>query len=133
MDGAMVKAYSKAQDGNKALSANFKVREFASQDGADPVFISDTLVGILQAIRNHFGQPVTINSGYRTAAHNKAVGGAARSQHLYGTGADIAVAGVSPAEVANYAETLLPGTGGIGRYQGFTHIDVRRIKSRWVG
>ena len=38
-------------------------------------------------------------------------------------------------QLAAYAETLLPGTGGIGRYpaKGFVHVDVRKAKSRWVG
>ena len=67
MNGAGVKAYSKAKDGGKALSANFKVREFACSDGTDTIFIAPGLVGALQQIREHFGKPVTINSGYRTA------------------------------------------------------------------
>lgn len=128
-----IRAYSKAQDGSKALSTNFKVREFACQDGSDPVFIAEKLVNILQAIRNHFGQPITINSGFRTASHNKKVGGAAQSQHLYGMAADIVVAGVSPQLVADYAEKLLPNYGGIGVYSWGVHIDVREKKSRWKG
>lgn len=133
MNGATVKVYSKAKDGNKALSANFKVREFACSDGTDTIFIAPALVTVLQQIRDHFKAPVTINSGYRTEAKNKAVGGAAYSQHKYGTAADIVVKGVPPAEVAKYAETILVGMGGIGIYNGFTHIDVRKIKSRWKG
>ena len=133
MNGATVKVYSKAKDGNKNLSANFKVREFACTDGSDPVFVSDKLVAVLQEIRSHFGRAVTINSGFRTAAKNKAVGGATYSQHLYGMAADITVKGVSPSRVAAFAETLLPGTGGIGIYGTFTHIDVRATKSRWNG
>ncbi len=133
MNGANVKAYSKAKDGTKKLSANFKVSEFACSDGSDPIFISSELVTVLQKIRTHFGKPVTINSAYRTVAKNKAVGGAAYSQHLFGTAADITVNGVSPKMVAVYAETLLPNTGGIGIYDTFTHIDVRKIKSRWNG
>ena len=133
MNGATVKAYSKAKDGNKNLSANFKVREFACTDGSDPVFVSDKLVEILQEIRSHFGRAVTINSAFRTATKNKAVGGATNSQHLYGMAADISVKGVSPSRVAAFAETLLPNTGGIGIYGTFCHVDVRATKSRWKG
>ncbi len=133
MNGAACKVYSKREDGEKKVSANFRVREFACQDGSDVIIIADKLVQILQAIRNHFGQPVTNNSAYRTPEHNKKVGGEVYSQHLYGTAADIVVAGVDPYDVAAYAEQLMPNTGGIGRYKGFTHIDVRKDKSRWNG
>lgn len=133
MNGAAVRAYSKAKDGAKKITANFKVREFACADGTDVIFVSEKLVEVLQKIRDHFGKAVTINSGYRTPAHNKKVGGAAYSQHLYGTAADITVKGVKPKDVAAYAETLLPNTGGIGIYSTFTHIDVRKVKSRWNG
>ena len=133
VNGASVKVYSKAKDGTKKLSANFKVSEFACSDGSDPIFISTELVTVLQKIRDHFGKPVTINSGYRTVTKNKAVDGATYSQHLYGMAADITIKGVSPKVVAVYAETLLPNTGGIGIYNTFTHIDVRAVKSRWNG
>lgn len=133
MNGAVVRVYSKSKDGSKKLSANFKVREFACSDGTDVIFISEGLVAVLQQIRSHFGQPVTINSAYRTVAKNRAVGGATYSQHLYGLAADITVRGVAPKDVAAYAETLLPGTGGIGIYSNFVHIDVRKTKSRWRG
>ena len=66
-------------------------------------------------------------------ARNAAVGGAKYSQHLYGTAADIVVSGVAPKQVAEYAEKLMPNTGGIGIYSNFTHIDVRKTKSRWNG
>lgn len=133
MNGASVKAYSKAKDGTKALSANFKVREFACKDGSDVIFVSDGLVQVLQAIRSHFGKPVTINSAYRTPAYNKKVGGETYSQHQYGVAADIVVNGVAPKDVAAYAETLLQNTGGIGIYSTFTHVDVRKAKARWKG
>ncbi len=129
----MLKAYSKKKDGNKKLSANFRVKEFACTDGSDPVFIDTDLVNVLQKIRNHFGKAVTITSAYRTPGKNKAVGGTAYSQHLYGRAADIKVKGVTPKQVAAYAEKLLPGTGGIGIYKSFCHIDVRVAKARWNG
>lgn len=128
-----IKAYSKVKDGNKKVSANFRVREFACSDNSDPIFIDTELVKILQKIRNHFGKSVTITSAYRTPTKNKAVGGQTYSQHLYGKAADIKVTGVTPKKVASYANTLLPNKGGIGTYKTFTHIDVRETKSRWNG
>lgn len=130
---ATVQAYSKAKDGNKKLSNNFRVREFACKDGTDVIFVSLDLVQVLQKIRTHFGKAVTITSAYRTPSHNKSVGGTTYSQHLYGTAADIKVSGVSPKKVAAYAETILPSKGGIGIYDTFTHIDVRANRSRWKG
>lgn len=128
-----IKAYSKAKDGNKNLSKNFKVREFACTDGSDPIFIDTDLVDVLQKIRNHFGKAVTITSAYRTPPKNKAVGGEKYSQHQYGKAADIKVAGIAPKSVAAYAEKLLPGKGGIGIYGTFCHVDVRSAKARWKG
>lgn len=133
MNGATVKCYSKAKDGLKKLSDNFRVNEFACTDGSDAVFVSPELVKVLQKIRVKFGKPVHINSGYRTATKNKAVGGAQYSQHLYGMAADIHIDGVTPKEIASYAETLLKNTGGIGIYDSFVHVDVRNVKSRWNG
>lgn len=128
-----LKAYSVAKDGATYISKNFRVREFRCQDGSDVVFIESDLVDILQKIRDHFGRAVTINSAFRTFSHNKKVGGATYSQHLYGTAADIKVSGVAANVVADFVETLMPNTGGIGRYSTFTHVDVRSIKSRWNG
>ena len=127
-----INVYSKAKDGNKKLSTNFRVKEFACTDGSDPVFIDAELVAVLQKIREHFGKPVTITSAYRTPTRNKEVGGTTYSQHLYGKAADIKISGVTPQKVAQYAETLLDN-GGIGIYNTFTHIDVRSTKSRWQG
>ena len=127
----MVKTYSVKANGNTKLSNNFTVREFACKDGSDSVKISSDLVAILQKIRDHFGKPVTINSAYRNSAYNKKIGGATYSQHVYGTAADIVVQGVSPDEVAKYAEYLMPKYGGIGLYPSFTHVDVRSARARW--
>ena len=134
-----IKQYSLARDGAKQLSPAFKVREFRCRDGSDAIMIDQTLVVLLQAIREHFGKPVTITSGYRTAAHNTAVGGAKSSQHLLGRAADIQVQDTDPLAVAAYAESLMPGWGGVGRYpvkagrtKGWVHVDTRAKKSRWT-
>lgn len=61
-----VRTYSVKKSGDDRLSSNFRVKEFASHDGADTVLIDDDLVYILQRIRDRFQRPVTISSGYRT-------------------------------------------------------------------
>lgn len=127
----MVKTYSKSKNGAAKLSQNFTVKEFACKDGSDLILISEELVVILQKIRDYFKAPVTLNSAYRNAKYNKKIGGASKSQHVCGTAADIVVKGVSPEAVAEYAESLMPTTGGIGLYSSFTHIDVRSKRARW--
>ena len=134
-----IKQYSLAKDGARQLAPAFKVREFRCRDGSDTIMVDEALTVLLQAIREHFGKPITITSGYRTAAHNAAVGGAKSSQHLLGRAADIQVADVSVEDVAAYAESLLPGWGGVGRYpvkagrtKGWVHVDTRTKKSRWT-
>lgn len=44
---------------------------------------------ILQPLRNAYGLPIFINSGYRSAALNATIGGARNSQHMLGQAADI--------------------------------------------
>lgn len=44
---------------------------------------------ILDPLREAYGKPIRVNSGYRSAALNKAIGGAATSQHMSGQAADI--------------------------------------------
>lgn len=128
-----INAYSKKLDGAKKLSTNFKVSEFACHDGSDAILVAPRLVMVLQSIRSHFGAAVTINSAYRTPQWNEKQGGAATSQHCYGTAADIVVKGRTPAQVAAYARELMPDWGGVGIYdkKGFTHIDVRETRADW--
>lgn len=113
------------------LGPHFVLNEFASGDGADIVLVHPCLVGLLEVIRAHFDKPVIINSGYRTPAHNQNVGGSSGSKHMLGLAADIRLPGISPEEVARYADNELKA-GGVGRYSSFTHVDVANYR-RWSG
>lgn len=44
---------------------------------------------ILQPVRDAFGKPIIVTSGFRSEALNKAVGGVSTSQHRFGQAADI--------------------------------------------
>ena len=116
------------------LSKHFSRSEFACKDGCGRDTIDAETLRVLEALRQHFGVPVKINSGYRCANRNKAVGGAAGSQHLYGRAADVTVEGVGPDSVAQHLQTTYPGKYGIGAYRTFTHIDTRSgLPVRWSG
>lgn len=132
----MIKTFKKNVSEN--LSANFKSTEFDCHGTGccSKTLIDEKLVEYLQKIREHFGKPIIISSGYRCERHNKSVGGATASKHKQGMAADIMVTDVKPAEVAKYAESI--GILGIGLYETekdgyFVHIDTRINKSFWYG
>lgn len=78
----------------------------------------------LEAVRRKAGNnPVIINSGFRSVSHNRNVGGASNSQHMYGIAADIRVLNRSVSQVMSYAKTS--GFSGIIRYSSHTHVDSR--------
>jgi hypothetical protein len=64
---------------------------------------------IFQPIREHFAVPIHISSGYRSAALNKAIGGASSSQHCSGEAIDIDMDGttITNAQVFNYIKDNL--------------------------
>ena len=114
------------------LTDNFSRKEFACKCGCGFDTVDIALVGILEAIREHFGTPVRISSACRCASHNKAVGGASKSQHLYGRAADITVEGVDPKDVAKEARRIMGDFGGLGEYSNFVHVDSRTDgPARW--
>lgn len=134
-----VKTYSLKNDGNKQVSAHFKVREFRCKDGTDKVLIDDNLTNealepLRAALCKKYGQDVNIDvkSGYRTKSHNKAVGGSSTSKHLNGKAADFECTindKAIPAKiVCCVAQDLnLDGIAYINSDR--THIDVRG--SQW--
>jgi uncharacterized protein YcbK (DUF882 family) len=83
------------------------------------------LVEHLERLRTIAGdRPLQIISGWRSVGTNLAVGGASRSQHLYGLAADI------PAGYATEAQARRAGFRGIGTRLGWAvHVDLRAGRS----
>jgi len=106
----------------KRLTSNFYLSEFTFEDQGPVVLIHPKLPQLLQAIRDHTGRPIHINSAYRTAAHNTEIGGHANSRHMFGMAADIVSEHFEPEEIAEIANKLQ--AGGVGKYPTFTHVDV---------
>lgn len=82
------------------LTKNFTLEELTASATAKRLGIDNTpsaeelenlmrLAGVLQKIRDSFGMPIVVNSGFRCRYLNKAKGGAVNSDHLYGCAADI--------------------------------------------
>jgi uncharacterized protein YcbK (DUF882 family) len=70
------------------LSPHFKLCEFQCRC-CGTVKLSPELLELLEDLRAEGGAPLVITSGFRCAAHNRAVGGADRSAHLEGRAADV--------------------------------------------
>jgi len=113
------------------MNKYFKRAEFSCKCGCGFEVADHELLELLSVVRVRFNAPVIINSACRCAKHNNAVGGASSSKHLLGIAADISVKGVSPSEVYGFIDSAYPDSYGIGKYDTFTHVDVRRYKARW--
>ena len=121
------------------LTKNFTRREFKSKDGAQmPKSVLCNIKDLadnLQVLRDFLGEPIRINSAYRSEAHNKAIGGSKTSQHLLGKAADIKVKDIDTKDLYLIIESLiLDGQmtdGGLGLYDTFVHYDIRGSRARW--
>ena len=117
------------------LTPHFHLKEFLCP-GAEKEIRAEHIEN-LRKLANHLeevritcgNRAITITSGFRTRAHNRAVGGASNSQHLYGTAADIVVSGLKASEVQ---KLLKDWNGGLGSYASWTHLDLGP-KRRWNG
>ena len=119
----------------KYVSPNFRVSEFRCHHCGE-IKLSQRLVDALEKLRHDCGDaPIHVRSGYRCPEWNKRVGGVLGSKHLTGEAADIVVVGKEPEEVAEIAEGIAEFRhGGIGIYENFVHVDVRRGgAARWKG
>lgn len=127
-----VMVFSMAEDANKKVSAHFSVREFACNDGTDPVFIHPILPVWAESARTINGA-FRPNSAYRTVAYNATpeVDGSKFSMHCRGLAIDIPAVKATPKELYDLFEGIMGNAGGLGIYDWGVHVDCRKSKSRW--
>lgn len=106
------------------ISKHFRAREFQSGN-CNIVIVSNTLLRVLDSLRDKIGEPIYINSGYRTPKHNKKVGGSTLSYHMYGMAADIRADRHTPKQLYTILDEWLEGWGGLQEHETFLHVDVR--------
>ena len=93
------------------LTEHFSLAELVSSQVATRKGIDNTpgpaivislkrLAALLEQVRALVGAPITVSSGYRSPALNRAVGGAASSAHVLGLAADISTNKLAPKALA---------------------------------
>ena len=110
----------------------FNYSEFDSPDVQGSGQLMDkTLLEMLDEVRDKFDKPIRINSGFRTPAHNEAVGGAENSSHLKGLAVDIACN--KSQDRFDLINCLLDvGFSRIGVAKTFIHADIDQDKTQGV-
>ena len=117
------------------ISTHFSLDEFthsqtAARQGIDNAPGAEVILRLqrtalgLELVRTLLGAPIIISSGYRSPALNKAVGGAANSQHMTGEAVDFTCPGFgTPAQVvAAIKRSTIPFGQAIVEFDRWTHI-----------
>ena len=101
------------------LTENFSLNELTKSQTAERKGIDNTPSAehqdnlkslcemILQPIRDHFGQVVSVSSGYRSPELCVAIGSSTQSQHAKGQASDFEIFGISNKELADYIDENL--------------------------
>ena len=101
------------------LTENFSLNELTKSQTAERKGIDNTpstehqenlkslCEMILQPIRDHFGQVVSVASGYRSPELCVAIGSSTQSQHAKGQASDFEIFGISNKELADYIDQNL--------------------------
>ena len=101
------------------LTENFSLNELTKSQTAERKGIDNTPSAehqenlkslcemVLQPIRDHFGQVVSVSSGYRSPELCVAIGSSTQSQHAKGQASDFEIFGISNKELADYIDQNL--------------------------
>ena len=119
------------------LSKNFDWKEFTKSDTASRLHINNEIVDwdvrdnikalvdhILQPLRTAWGGPLFINSGFRCAELNEAVGGVPTSQHVKGQAADVGCS--DPIALAKLARRMNLPFDQMIVYPSFVHFSYKK-------
>ena len=130
-------AFIKLDETNIGQLKNFKLSEFYCKCGKcnhNNQPYSFLLAQLLQDVRTHFGKPLIITSARRCVAHNKKVGGVAKSKHTYYNGVlatvatDFYVKGITYKQLVAYIKTIA-GKYNVNYYYNVSgsvmHIDIK--------
>ena len=91
--------------------------------------IVKTAIALDEIRANLSNRPIKVNSWYRPALVNRAVGGKEDSRHQFGDAVDICSNYYLPSKI--YTFLSMTHNGGLGLYPSFVHIDWRGYKARW--
>ena len=97
--------------------------------GSVPENIKALVEDVLDPLREKYGKPIRVNSGYRCPNHNLKVGGAKGSQHLKGEAADIAPLSGDASELTKLVE-IIKANGKFDQliiYPSFVHVSWKRL------
>lgn len=113
----------------------FKNKEFVCRCGCVmpsevQANIEALVSNVLDPLREAYGKPIYVSSGYRCEKHNAAVGGVPRSQHLLGEAADISVKSENVKGKSELAELarLIVAQGRFDQlilYPSFLHVSYK--------
>lgn len=119
------------------LSKNFDWKEFEKSDTASRLHIVNVIndwevrdnikalvEDVLQPLRDKWGGPLFINSGYRSKELNEAVGGVEASQHRKGQAADVGV--TDPYALAKLVKRMKLDFDQCIVYPDFLHISYKK-------
>lgn len=119
------------------ISKNFNYSEFTKSDTAKRLHIVNVIndwevrdnikalvEDVLQPLRDKWGGPLFINSGYRSKELNEAVGGVETSQHRKGQAADVGV--TDPYALAKLIKRMRLDVDQYIVYPDFVHISYKK-------
>lgn len=119
------------------ISKDFKFSEFTKSDTASRLHINNAITSwevrdnikalvedVLQPLRDAWGGPLFINSGYRCLELNKAVGGVPTSQHVLGQACDVSC--TDPVALARLAKKMKLDYDQAILYPSFLHLSYKK-------